>query len=198
MESAGESSNLKKWVVLRLEMDGYEASLCESSWVTTFGRPAGQYEYIDAMITDDNGGKATRLILDMDFRSQFELARPTPTYTELINTIPSIFVGSEEKLSNIISIMCSAAVQSLKQRGLHIPPWRKANYMMSKWLSADCNKVSLLGLNKDEEAKSTGTGGACCSTNFSKWAPSIVKSNKRRGVGGGLSSQFSKMGINCC
>ena len=105
----------------------------------------GDYEYIDVMVRDSNGDdeEPTRLIVDMDFKSQFEVARPTATYKELINTLPSVFVGSEEKLNQIISLLCSAAKNSLKERGLHVPPWRKANYMRSKWLSKECKKVSL-------------------------------------------------------
>ena len=105
----------------------------------------GDYEYIDVMVRDSNGDEEepTRLIVDVDFKSQFEVARPTATYKELINTLPSVFVGSEEKLNQIISLLCSAAKKSLKERGLHVPPWRKANYMRSKWLSKECKKVSL-------------------------------------------------------
>ncbi|CAK9134744.1 unnamed protein product [Ilex paraguariensis] len=33
--------NLRKWVGLNLKIDSYEASLCKTSWVTTFGRRAG-------------------------------------------------------------------------------------------------------------------------------------------------------------
>lgn len=105
----------------------------------------GDYEYIDVMVRDSNGDdeEPTRLIVDVDFKSQFEVARPTATYKELINTLPSVFVGSEEKLNQIISLLCSAAKKSLKERGLHVPPWRNANYMRSKWLSKECKKVSL-------------------------------------------------------
>ncbi|XP_059452890.1 uncharacterized protein LOC132183580 [Corylus avellana] len=147
MGIAGE----KKWLVRRLKMDGYEASLCKTSSVCAFGRSkglqfSGDYEYIDVMVRDSNNGddqKPTRLIVDIDFRSHFELARPTATYKEITNTIPCVFVGTEEKLKNIISLLCSAAEQSLKDRGLHIPPWRKATYMQSKWLSQDCKKVPI-------------------------------------------------------
>ena len=58
------------------------------------------YEYVDVMMKDkSHGGEAVRLIVDMDFRSQFELARPTSTYLELLSSLPSIFVGTEEKLA---------------------------------------------------------------------------------------------------
>ncbi|KAJ6412558.1 hypothetical protein OIU84_005580 [Salix udensis] len=171
----GEPNSLKKWVVMRLQRDGYEASLCKTSWVSTFGRKkvfqfSGDYEYIDVMIMDDNtSNKATRLILDMDFRSQFELARPTQTYKELMNTIPSIFLGTEERLDKIISLLCSAAEESFKEKGLHFPPWRKAMYMQSKWLSENCKKVpvipnpGLVDLGASDEA---GKSTACCSSIF--------------------------------
>ncbi|KAK4365910.1 hypothetical protein RND71_013790 [Anisodus tanguticus] len=130
MVSNMEPKKLRKWIVNRLRMDEYEASLCD-------------YEYIDVMMKESNGG-TVRLIVDIDFRSQFELARPTQDYQELLNYLPSIFVGSEEKLNGIISLLCSAAKQSLKEKGLHVPPWRKASYMHSKWLSHNCKKIVLL------------------------------------------------------
>ncbi|GMP46540.1 hypothetical protein CsSME_00014654 [Camellia sinensis var. sinensis] len=128
------NNNLKKWIVLRLIRDGFEASLCKTSWPATLGGSSD--------VMKDSNGEAVRLIVDMDFRSQFELARPTSTYSELTTSLPSIFVGSEEKLMEIICLVCSAAKQSLRERGLHIPPWRKATYMQSKWLSHNCKKVS--------------------------------------------------------
>ena len=100
------------------------------------------YEYVDVMMKDmSHGGEAVRLIVDMDFRSQFELARPTSTYLELLISLPSIFVGTEEKLVSVVSLLCSAAKQSLKERGLKVSPLRKAKYMQSKWLSDNCKKI---------------------------------------------------------
>ncbi|KAF5959696.1 hypothetical protein HYC85_000905 [Camellia sinensis] len=98
------------WIVLRLIRDGFEAPLCRTSWPTTIGRPSGDYEYIDVLMKDNNGGgdETVRLIVDMDSRSQFELARPTSTYSELTASLPSIFVGSEEKLMEIICLVCLA------------------------------------------------------------------------------------------
>ncbi|CAL5444081.1 unnamed protein product [Camellia sinensis] len=98
------------WIVLRLIRDGFEASLCRTSWPATIGRPSGDYEYIDVLMKDSNGGgdETVRLIVDMDFRSQFELARPTSTYSELTASLPSIFVRTEEKLMEIICLVCLA------------------------------------------------------------------------------------------
>ncbi|KAI8022252.1 hypothetical protein LOK49_LG03G00914 [Camellia lanceoleosa] len=103
-------SNLKKWIVLRLIRDGFETSLCRTSWPATIGRPSGDYEYIDVLMKDSNGGgdETMRLIVGMDFRSQFELVRPASTYSELTASLSSIFVGSEEKLMELICLVCLA------------------------------------------------------------------------------------------
>ncbi|KAJ4831822.1 hypothetical protein Tsubulata_010193 [Turnera subulata] len=177
----GEASSLKKWVVMRLRMDGYEASLCKSHWVSTFDRRVMQfsdeYEYIDVMKVEKNkhgsrGGRScSRLIVDMDFRSQFEVARPTQAYKDLISTLPSVFVGTEERLEKTVSLLCSAAKQSLKEKGLHVPPWRKAKYMHSKWLSKNCKKVSvwpdpeILDHSTDDDEQRRGSS-ICCPSIF--------------------------------
>ncbi|CAK9145737.1 unnamed protein product [Ilex paraguariensis] len=177
LEDIGASNNLKKWVVLKLKNDGYEASLCKTYWVSTFDRPSGGYEYIDVMMMkDETGGKPTRLIVEMDFRSQFQLARPTTPYSNLLNSLPLIFVGTEEKLNQIISLLCSAAKQSLKEKGLHIPPWRRTNYMQSKWRSPNCKKVSFspnweVGVPKFEPKSDS----FCGSSKFNIWAHKILK-----------------------
>jgi len=185
---AEKTTSLKKWLVLRLKRDGFNASLCQTSWVTSLGCPAGDYEYIDITVQNHEKGDSMRLILDMDFKSQFELARPTTTYKELTDTLPHIFVGTEEKLNKIISLICAAAKQSFRDRGLHIPPWRTTTYMQCKWLSS-CQKVP----GENREAR----GGA---RGYSKWAPSPPMVKPKRGHlggGSGLSSQFSNMSINC-
>ncbi|KAG6768570.1 hypothetical protein POTOM_027492 [Populus tomentosa] len=216
---AEKTTSKKLWLVKRLKMDGFNASLCQTSWVTSLGCPAekkpampydytqkgvlgvdkgplsleimetrhwllGDYEYIDITLEDENGG-AMRLIVDLDFRSQFELARPTPFYKELTDTLPLFFVGSEDKLHKIISLLCSAAKQSLKERGLHVPPWRTSTYMQSKWLSRTCKVASATNIGYSNRENREAKNGYS-----SMWSPPMVKP-RRRGWGGGsgLSSQ---------
>ncbi|XP_019199727.1 PREDICTED: uncharacterized protein LOC109193319 [Ipomoea nil] len=125
---------LKKWLIKRLRMDGFSASLCHSSWPTTLSCPGGAYEYIEVVVVEE--AKQQRGIIDIDFKSQFEVARPTPSYKRLLQILPQIFVGEEDKLRRTLSILCSEAKCSLTQNGLHIPPWRTATYMRFKWLSS--------------------------------------------------------------
>ncbi|KAK4264775.1 hypothetical protein QN277_025905 [Acacia crassicarpa] len=187
------STNLRKWLVKNLKIDGLHASLCQTSWSTSLGCPAGEYEFIEVM-NEDGNGRTERLIVDIDFRSQFELARPTQYYREMIDSVPVIFVGNEDRLSKIISLLCSAAKQSLRQRGLHVPPWRTTSYMQSKWLSEnprkdyDYNKVVARDHSDGSEI------GKC-------WVPPMVKPKKMdlpSVAFSALSCQFSNMSFSCC
>lgn len=76
-----------------------------------------------------------RVILDVDFRSEFEIARSTGKYKAILQLLPFIFVGKADRLLQIVSIVSEAARQSLKKKGMHIAPWRNPEYMKAKWLS---------------------------------------------------------------
>ncbi|KAG1334039.1 hypothetical protein COCNU_03G001580 [Cocos nucifera] len=109
---------------------GYDAAVCKSRWEKSPSFPAGEYEYVDVIVA---GGE--RLLVDVDFRSEFEIARSTKTYRAVLQSLPSVFVGKEDRLQQIVAVACEAARQSLKKKGLHFPPWRKLEYMRAKWLS---------------------------------------------------------------
>ncbi|WOL18771.1 hypothetical protein Cni_G27568 [Canna indica] len=243
-ESDGERNRnkVKKRLMMRLRMDGYDASLCRSSRgsttecpggvrpVSPISRfleelaklpissssmylffPTGDYEYIDIVLAGEENGAAstTRVIVDIDFRSQFELARPTMAYTQLAGALPAIFVGKEEKLKKVVTLLCSAAQQSLRERGLHIPPWRRSSYMQSKWLPCCSQKVTTTMPYGAQEMTTTTTtttttklkgrhGGS--TKNKGRPGEAAADSKRERGeeLAAGLSSQFSDLSINCC
>ncbi|GMP56246.1 hypothetical protein CsSME_00020801 [Camellia sinensis var. sinensis] len=121
--------DLKKIVTDGLLLLGYDSSICKSRWEKSPSYPAGEYEYIDVIV------EAERVLIDIDFRSEFEIARSTGSYKAILQSLPHIFVGRADRLHQIVSILSEAARQSLKKKGMHIPPWRKAEYMTAKWLS---------------------------------------------------------------
>lgn len=121
--------DLRKIVTDGLITLGYNASVCKSKWEKSSSIPAGDYEYIDVIIEGE------RILIDVDFRSEFEIARSTSSYRAILQCLPYIFVGKADRLLQIVSIASESARQSLKKKGMHIAPWRKAEYMKSKWLS---------------------------------------------------------------
>jgi hypothetical protein len=76
-----------------------------------------------------------RFLIDIDFRSEFEIARSTKAYKAILQSLPQLFVGKADRLQRIITIVAEAAKQSLKMKDMHIPPWRKAEYVKAKWLT---------------------------------------------------------------
>ncbi|KAG4911036.1 hypothetical protein JHK87_057152 [Glycine soja] len=148
--------DLRKIVTESLSSLGYDSSICTSKWDKTPTYPAGEYEYIDVVVEGE------RLIIDIDFRSEFEIARSTGTYKAILQSLPFIFVGKSDRLCQIVAAVSEAAKQSLKKKGMHVPPWRKAEYMLAKWLSSSCTRANLTSssaVNDSTENLSDGGGG---------------------------------------
>ncbi|KAL0457119.1 UNVERIFIED_CONTAM: hypothetical protein Slati_1051100 [Sesamum latifolium] len=137
--------DLRKIVTDGLIVLGYNASLCKSKWEKSSSIPAGEYEYIDVIIESE------RVLIDVDFRSEFEIARSTSSYKAILQSLPYIFVGKSDRLLQIVSIASEAARQSLKKKGMHIAPWRKSEYMKSKWLSPHTRITQLKPTNPPHE-----------------------------------------------
>jgi uncharacterized protein (TIGR01615 family) len=109
----------------------------------------GEYQFIDAIVEGEV------LIIDIDFRSEFEIARSTGTYKTILQSLPFIFVGKKERLKQIVSVMAEAAKQSLKKKGMHVPPWRKRDYMLAKWISPSAARSKQVSDTAAQEALSS-------------------------------------------
>ncbi|XP_010427162.1 PREDICTED: uncharacterized protein LOC104712060 [Camelina sativa] len=112
---------------------GYDAVVCKSRWEKSKSRwcpvPAGEYEYLDVMIGDQ------RVLIDIDFQSKFEIARPSKTYNSISKTLPYVYVGQVDRLKKLVVFVSDAAKKSLKKKGLSMPPWRRAEFVLTKWVS---------------------------------------------------------------
>ncbi|RWW65599.1 hypothetical protein BHE74_00027092 [Ensete ventricosum] len=180
----------RRMVADGLRFLGYDAAICKSRWdknpsfpagtlahlrpqwstffTSVSHRPtpltyrllarAGEYEYIDVVIMD--GGD--RFLVDVDYRSEFEVARPTKSFRGVLQHLPQVFVGRSDRLQQIVALASEAARQSLKKKGLHVPPWRRPEYMMAKWLSP-CQRTAA----REAEEESENGGEVIPSVNFS-------------------------------
>ncbi|XP_050204860.1 uncharacterized protein LOC126654903 [Mercurialis annua] len=109
---------------------GHNAAICKTKWESSGGLTGGNFECIDVVVSNSQ----TRYIIDLEFASQFEIARPTSHYLTLLQSLPRVLVGKSDDLKRIIKLMSDAAKRSLKSRDLTLPPWRKNRYMQNKWL----------------------------------------------------------------
>lgn len=156
----------RRIVVDGLRSLGYDVSICKSRWERKGMIPAGEYEYIDVIAGDE------RVLIDVDFRSEFEIARSTKTYRAVLQSLPTVLVGKADRVGQIIAVVAEAARQSMKKKGLHFPPWRKAEYLKAKWLSPYCR-------TEEGGEKGKSEGGAAPSESItvtvSPWKPPAVK-----------------------
>ncbi|XVF83686.1 hypothetical protein PTKIN_Ptkin16aG0510500 [Pterospermum kingtungense] len=127
------ASCIRYSLVKLLRLSGYDAAVCTSSWQGSGKVPGGDHEYID--VVNYNNGSSERLIIDIDFRSHFEIARAVDCYDRILNSLPVVYVGSLTTLKQLLQLMVEAARSSLKQNSMPFPPWRSLAYLQSKWHS---------------------------------------------------------------
>ncbi|KAJ6935000.1 hypothetical protein NC652_010096 [Populus alba x Populus x berolinensis] len=121
------SQSFKHRLMSRLRDRGFDAGLCKSRW-EKFGRhPAGDYEYVDVNVSGN------RYIVEVFLAGEFEIARPTSRYAELLDAFPRVYVGTPEDVKQIVRLMCNAMRESMKAVGMHVPPWRRNGYLQAKW-----------------------------------------------------------------
>ncbi|KAG1346585.1 hypothetical protein COCNU_06G004140 [Cocos nucifera] len=125
----------RRSITERLREAGYNSALCKSKWRRSPNIPSGEHSYVDVVMEAKNGKRnPIRVVIELKFRAEFEMARASQEYANLVNCLPEVFVGKSEKLKNVIKIMCSAAKKCMKDNKMHMGPWRKHKYMQSKWL----------------------------------------------------------------
>lgn len=108
----------------------FETGLCKSRWEKTGRIPAGNYEYIDV-----NVGK-TRYIVEVYIAGEFEIVRPTSSYTALLEMIPTVLIIEKAQLlKQILRLISSAMKESLNQKDMHVAPWRRKGYMQARYFS---------------------------------------------------------------
>ncbi|XP_038889008.1 uncharacterized protein LOC120078773 [Benincasa hispida] len=130
MAAASSSDGVvsRRMLMMILRELHYNAAICKTKWGSSRGVAAGDYEFVD--VVDGN----IRYLIDTNFPTQFEIARPTIQYKELLRSLPLIFIGTMEEVKKMVRIMCNAAKISLNHMNLSVPPWRKTIYMKNKWL----------------------------------------------------------------
>ncbi|KAL7000407.1 hypothetical protein U1Q18_001555 [Sarracenia purpurea var. burkii] len=120
----------------RLRSEGYICNIAKSKWRSSPDIPSGEHTYLEVMENSSSKKGETRrvVVIELNFRAEFEIARASEGYSRLIRRLPEAFVGKPERLRSLIRIMCSAAKKCMREKKMHLPPWRKHKYMQAKWL----------------------------------------------------------------
>lgn len=117
----------------QLRNAGYDSALCKSKWTRSPDIPSGEHSYVEVAV-QTRSGKAVRVVVELSFRAEFEVARASAGYRALVTALPEVFVGRADRLRGVVKVMCAAAKQCMKDNNMHMGPWRKHKYMQAKWL----------------------------------------------------------------
>ncbi|KAI5386615.1 uncharacterized protein LOC127105751 isoform X1 [Lathyrus oleraceus] len=117
-----------------LQNAGFNSSICNTKWTSSHNLPSGEHTFLDVIHSTSKEKSDVRVIIELNFRSQFEMGKASEDYNNLVRKLPEMYVGKVERLRNIIKIMCMVAKRCLKENKMHIGPWRKQKYMQAKWL----------------------------------------------------------------
>uniref|UniRef100_M1BIC9 Uncharacterized protein n=3 Tax=Solanum tuberosum TaxID=4113 RepID=M1BIC9_SOLTU len=130
----------RRRVVEELCEKGFNASLCTSIWNHTSKMPGGRHEYIQVIASTQGRKKKVPLLIELEFRDEFKLAKSCKEYSKLTTLLPQVFIGKSEHLNAIVRLMCDAAKRSTAQQRIHLAPWRKRNFMQMKWSAYNSEK----------------------------------------------------------
>ncbi|XP_059664443.1 uncharacterized protein LOC132310269 [Cornus florida] len=126
----------------RLQIAGYNSAICESKWRSSPDIPSGKHTYMEVMDKSNSKKREVRVVIELNFRAEFEMARASEEYNQLISRLPEVYVGKAERLERVINVLCSAAKKCMKEKKMHMAPWRKQKYMQAKWLGTCERKMA--------------------------------------------------------
>ncbi|XP_021740601.1 uncharacterized protein LOC110706917 [Chenopodium quinoa] len=148
----------------RLRIAGYNSAICRTKWRSTPEIPAGEHTFIDVVDNSSSKRGEVRVIIELSFRADFEIARASDDYNRLVSRLPEVFVGKADRLKALIKVLCAAAKKCMKDKKMHMGPWRKQKYKQAKWFStpyerkeevnAPANRVNSSQISKPARAAS--------------------------------------------
>ncbi|XP_042519703.1 uncharacterized protein LOC122093424 [Macadamia integrifolia] len=136
----GCRSCLRRDISERLRNAGFNCAICKSKWRSSPEIPSGEHTYLDVVEQSSKKGQI-RVVIELNFRAEFEMARASDEYNRLINRLPEVLVGKGERLRSLVKILCSAAKKCMKENKMHMGPWRKHKYMQAKWFGT-CERIA--------------------------------------------------------
>ncbi|KAI4333952.1 hypothetical protein L6164_018700 [Bauhinia variegata] len=125
---------LRREICNRLLNLGHNCAIFKSKWRSSSEIPSGEHTYLE--VTDKSNVKKgeVKVVIELNFRGEFEMARANEEYNKLMSRLPEVYVGKTERLRVLIKILCSAAKKCMTEKKMHLGPWRKRKYMQAKWL----------------------------------------------------------------
>ena len=99
--------------------------------------------------------------MDPHFGEQFEVATATAEYGRIVAEVPRVFVGTEDDIELLVQLLCRELQRAFKQQGTHLPPWRSASSMLSKWRPRNCIDLPLPSSHPESAGTQQCLDGTC-------------------------------------
>ncbi|GMJ06409.1 hypothetical protein like AT4G32480 [Hibiscus trionum] len=125
---------MQRELSVRLQSLGFNCYICKSKWRSSPEIPSGEHTYLEVLDKSNPQKGDVRVVIELNFRAEFEMARANEEYNKLITPLSELFVGKTERLRAVIKILCVAAKKCMKEQKMHLAPWRTHKYMQAKWL----------------------------------------------------------------
>ena len=78
------------------------------------------------------------IVVDPLFGQLFKLGKPSPRYHAFhAACVPETFVGTLNMMLTLVKAAAGAVLLSFAEADMPLPPWRRANSLMSRWLPRD-------------------------------------------------------------
>ncbi|GKA10691.1 hypothetical protein Tco_0690124 [Tanacetum coccineum] len=132
--SSGCRSCRMREISNRLQNSGYNSAICKSKWKNSLDIPAGEHTFVDVIDNSNTKKGEVRVVIELELRGQFAMKKGSEEYNGLVSKLPDVFVGKIERLQSVIKILSNAAKKCMKEKKMHLGPWRKERYMQAKWL----------------------------------------------------------------
>jgi PDDEXK-like family of unknown function len=82
--------------------------------------------------------------VEPEFATGIEVARAIEEYQRIVKIVPDVVVAKADAVGRAVRLVAEAARRSLRESGMHVPPWRKSRYMLAKWLGPYKRSISVL------------------------------------------------------
>lgn len=75
-----------------------------------------------------------QFIVDPSFAQQFDIKISTPEFKHLMRLLPPVLVLPKERVEAVVELLASAMTACFRRANIDMPPWRRADAMLSKWV----------------------------------------------------------------
>jgi len=84
-------------------------------------------------LATDDVAKGATIIIDCNFRSSFVVARSSYYYSKIVEELPEVFVGNEDRLRLLVAFMSEQLKRNFETTRMDCPPWRDTRSLLNTW-----------------------------------------------------------------